>query len=407
MSHLSPSFVRIVTSAPALEAALDEHVCSAPGFYELVDAFGEGSSLRVDALQSAIRAIPGASAARIAIAATRTPALVCALGAAREIREKARAQLGALSPRIARPVRPLRPEPTPWEQRTCRVGSLRVRYVDVGTARAGTVLLVHGHASSLEEGTALIEALCARGFRVLAPDLPWCGYSDAPAELPRATSDRRAPIIDLYVEVCQRFLHAVGVTGDVIGMGGSLGGNVVFRLAHAAPRRFPRNVVWSPGSAWREPPGGEETLLMFAWPDRAGENGFIEWSVTRQGGHWYGPHFPDAARDRALREAELYRRERYSRDFHLAWLYVAIQQLATSLHDIADDVRAEMVILAGEHDVGMGLHEETELLAKKVACLRNADVGHPEVRVARCGHSLHNEMPEALADHAAKLAALR
>src|SRR5262245_1585391 len=77
--------------------------------------------------------------------------------------------------------RPQRVPATPYDQHDLRVGSLRLRYIDVGPTEAeGSVLvLIPGHTSRIEEYDGLVPVL-ARRHRVLVLDFPGSGYSDKP-----------------------------------------------------------------------------------------------------------------------------------------------------------------------------------------------------------------------------------
>src|SRR5689334_2782914 len=82
------------------------------------------------------------------------------------------------------PTRPATVRATPHPQRDVLVNGIRIRYIDVGPTETaaepnGTLLLIHGLSSRLEEYDDIVPSL-ARRHRVLVPDLPGSGYSEKP-----------------------------------------------------------------------------------------------------------------------------------------------------------------------------------------------------------------------------------
>ena len=69
---------------------------------------------------------------------------------------------------------------TPTHYRTQDVDGLKVFYREAGAFAAPTVLLLHGFPTSSHMFRDLIPLL-APHFRVIAPDLPGFGFSDAPS----------------------------------------------------------------------------------------------------------------------------------------------------------------------------------------------------------------------------------
>jgi pimeloyl-ACP methyl ester carboxylesterase len=64
--------------------------------------------------------------------------------------------------------------------RTVDVGGVKIFYREAGPPDAPVVLLPHGYPSSSFQYRALMPALADK-WRLLAPDFPGFGYSEAPA----------------------------------------------------------------------------------------------------------------------------------------------------------------------------------------------------------------------------------
>lgn len=120
-------------------------------------------------------------------------------------------------------------------------GSLRLRVVDVGpedvpaherTSASGTVhatplLLVHGLMTSSYSFRYVVEPLVRAGYRVIVPDLPGAGASDAPARCDVAT----------LAQSMLTLMDALGLERASV-VGNSMGGYVMMRAALDAPERF-------------------------------------------------------------------------------------------------------------------------------------------------------------------------
>jgi pimeloyl-ACP methyl ester carboxylesterase len=143
--------------------------------------------------------------------------------------------------------------------RTTTVDGLRIFYREAGRPDAPAVLLLHGFPTSSHMFRDLIPLLAQR-FRVVAPDLPGFGFSDAPDRAAfNYTFDRLAGVIG-------RFTEAVGLARFALYVF-DYGAPVGFRLALAHPERITAIVSqngnayeeglsegWNPIQAyWREP----------------------------------------------------------------------------------------------------------------------------------------------------------
>ncbi|MCC7077956.1 MAG: alpha/beta hydrolase [Acidimicrobiia bacterium] len=276
------------------------------------------------------------------------------------------------------PTRPRSVPASPYPQQDVQVLGNRIRFVDIGptTPRPGgeagdPLLVVPGHTARIEGFDTFLADLIP-SHRVLVLDLPGSGYSDRPD---------RMYTLDFYEETILSFLDALDVS-TATPVGGSLGGNLVLRLGHRARERFPRLVVWAPGSAWRARPwlgrltrtlGGRLTF----WP-----------SVLVQSRFWYSPDYP--GRRAALDETFAYYREVMCPGFVRMYWGIAADQVATSLFDIAPAITQPVLLMWGDLDNGAGMREG-------VAHLRDLlpDCEFHVFEGAR--HSLETEIPTDLA----------
>lgn len=143
---------------------------------------------------------------------------------------------------------------------TTQVDGLTVFHREAGAADAPVILLLHGFPSSSRMYAPLLERLADR-YRLVAPDLPGFGHSDAPDPARfRYTFDRLADVIAGFVRArdLRRYVLFVQDYGGPIGM----------RLAQAMPERVAGLVVQNAvcheeglGPLW-------ETRRAF-WRDRA------------------------------------------------------------------------------------------------------------------------------------------
>jgi 2-hydroxy-6-oxonona-2,4-dienedioate hydrolase len=272
--------------------------------------------------------------------------------------------------------RPVRVRATKHEQRDATVLSdVRLRYVDVRPAveSGPPVVLLHGIASRIEEYEELIDRLRARR-RVIVMDLPGNGYSDKP-ERPYTLAFLEDSVLGLLdqLSVAQADLA-----------GGSLGGNLVLRLAHRTPQRFRRLVPWAPAGVW-------EPMRFFgflhALLTRAGTALFWP-AVWVQSRFWYHPEWK--GRERALLEAFEHYREIHHPSFVRMYFELCREQVMTSLFPIAPAIPHPTRVVWGDRDHALGMGDGVKRLVKLL----------PEatLRVFRgARHSLAAEAPEELA----------
>ncbi|MBA3279242.1 MAG: alpha/beta hydrolase [Geodermatophilaceae bacterium] len=108
--------------------------------------------------------------------------------------------------------------------RYVEVDGLRIFYRETGTPGAPTMLLLHGFPSASHQFRRLIDAL-GRRYRLIAPDYPGFGYSDAPDSTSTGggfsyTFERLADVIEGFCEQLElsRFVAYVFDFGGPVGM---------------------------------------------------------------------------------------------------------------------------------------------------------------------------------------------
>lgn len=118
------------------------------------------------------------------------------------------------------------------------VDGLTWHHQEGGPREADAVVLVHGLSVASDYMAPTAELLAARGFRVLAPDIPGFGLSDAPSE-PLTVPDMARALAG--------WMDAIGVPRAHF-VANSLGCQVVAALAMDAPRRADRLVLIGPNA---------------------------------------------------------------------------------------------------------------------------------------------------------------
>lgn len=274
--------------------------------------------------------------------------------------------------------RPVNVRATPFPQLDATVLGLRIRYIDVGPTDPGltrdaapVALLIPGHTSRIEEYDGLVPVL-ARRHRVIVLDYPGSGWSEKP--------DREYSLA-LYEDVSIALLDQLGVERAHL-VGGSLGGNLVLRLAHRFPDRFDRLAPWAPGSAWNAQPRIGRVMRAVQgyplfWP--------IVWVQSR---YWYGKDWP--GREAALAETFAYYREVMSPGFVRMYFEMAADQVERTLFDMAPEIQHPTWLGWGDQDNGANMGAGVARLAKLLP--------RCELRVfPGARHSLAAEIPDELA----------
>ncbi len=121
----------------------------------------------------------------------------------------------------------------PVSHRFADVGGLRIFYREAGSPDAPVLLLLHGFPSSSHQYQRLMESLGTR-FRLIAPDMPGFGYSDAPAPLSAGGTQRYS--FDELARLMDAFCEVLGLKRFVLYMF-DYGGPVGLRLIEAHPER--------------------------------------------------------------------------------------------------------------------------------------------------------------------------
>jgi pimeloyl-ACP methyl ester carboxylesterase len=279
---------------------------------------------------------------------------------------------------MAPPTRPVRVPASRYEQRDVGVDGLRIRYIDEGPTETApatrTLVIIPGHTARLEGFDEMVPVL-AEHHRVLVLDLPGSGYSEHPVRS-IASYDLR-----FYEDTIVGFLDVLGVD-RAVPVGGSLGGNLVLRLGHRFPDRFPLLCLWAPGGAWKAKPAlaALSRKLMGQWS--------VWPSVRIQSRFWYAKDFP--GRQQALDETFSYYREIMGPGFvHMYW-GIAADQLAHSLFDIAPSITQPTLLMWGDLDNGAGM-------GKGVARLHELLPDNTFHVFPGARHSVEAEIPEQLA----------
>lgn len=255
---------------------------------------------------------------------------------------------------------------------------LRLRYLDTGEPATGKLplLIIPGHTARIEGFVPMLPMLAAE-HRVLVLDLPGSGESEKP--------DRRYTLA-FYEDTLVALLDALAID-RAIPVGGSLGGNLVLRLGHRFPDRFPQLVLWAPGSAWKAKPGvawltdhvvGSKLLRKaLFWP-----------IVKTQSRFWYSPDYPH--RQQELDETFDYYRRVMSPGFLRMYWGMAADQLRRSLFDLAPTIGQRTLLMWGDQDNGAQM-------GKGVAKLHQL-IPDNELHVfPGRRHSLEAECPDELA----------
>src|SRR4051812_8071101 len=106
------------------------------------------------------------------------------------------------------------PMPIPQvNHRFVDVAGLRVFYRETGPRDAPTLLLLHGFPSASHQFRRLFDALGTQ-YRLIAPDYPGFGQSDAPA--PATAGGTFDYTFDNLAQVVEGFCGAIGLTRFVL-----------------------------------------------------------------------------------------------------------------------------------------------------------------------------------------------
>ena len=166
----------------------------------------------------------------------------------------------------------------PTRYRTVTIDGLNVFYREAGPSNAPAVLLLHGFPSSSRMWQPLIDRIADR-YRMIAPDYPGFGHSDAPP------AGSFSYTFDHIADYIKRFTDAIGLDRYSLVVQ-DYGGPVGMRLAISRPERLSALIVHNAvchedglGPLW-------ETRRAF-WADRARHEqalreNFFSSTATRQ-----------------------------------------------------------------------------------------------------------------------------
>jgi|SRR5579859_1045338 len=141
--------------------------------------------------------------------------------------------------------------------------SLNLFYREAGPKDAPVVLLLHGFPSSSHQYRGLIDRLADK-YRVVAPDLPGFGFSDAPE--PKAfgyTFDHLAEIIESFTDTLNLTRYALYVF--------DYGAPVGYRLAVSRPERVAA-LISQNGNAYEEGLSDGWNPIRAYWENSTAEN---------------------------------------------------------------------------------------------------------------------------------------
>ncbi|MFO1013328.1 MAG: alpha/beta hydrolase [Caulobacteraceae bacterium] len=105
---------------------------------------------------------------------------------------------------------------------------LKVHYRDEGNPNGPVIVLVHGFSASLHAWEPWVGELGA-DYRIISLDLPGHGLTEAPPNYQTSLA--------LYAEVVDEVARRLGVSGQYVIAGNSMGGGVAWTLALAHPDR--------------------------------------------------------------------------------------------------------------------------------------------------------------------------
>jgi pimeloyl-ACP methyl ester carboxylesterase len=328
---------------------------------------------------------------------------------------------------------------------------------------AEVFLYIHGMDSRLEEALDLTHALHALGkqrgknYTVISMDLPTSGYADnidynaiAPLTadghaggginlvdgLTFAPNKYNVPIVDFIEDFIVSFVNTLDRTTHVTQhpiypIGGSLGGNMSFRLGRPRPDApwITTVIPWSPAAIWPSfaDNGPEHAALATSWYLAGGDPtynqetpgsrrsffyGGFDWAskialvYEPSGGgkpqayFWYREGWK--CKPAHVKLARIDRYETYDQNFRRWHWRLGMEQLMFSQQNpvpgtnppqplyLANTKR--MLLLCGMDDTGGNLCQETRDVAPKM----EMTPGHA-LFLQTTGHSIHNERPNFLA----------
>lgn len=154
------------------------------------------------------------------------------------------------------------------------VQGVRVFRREAGPSDAPAVVLLHGYPSSSRMYVPLLRHLATR-YRVVAPDYPGFGHSEAPPP------SRYAYTFDHLAETIEALLDALAIERCVLFMQ-DYGGPVGFRIACRRPDRV-RALVVQNANAYEEGLGPKWAGIARYWSDRAAHGDQVDAFISLEG----------------------------------------------------------------------------------------------------------------------------
>ena len=164
------------------------------------------------------------------------------------------------------------------------IDGMRIFYREAGDAGAPVLLLLHGFPASSFMFRDLIARLSGR-FRIVAPDYPGFGYSDAPkAEGATYSFDFLADIMNRFVEKLELNKYAIYMQ--------DFGGPVGFRLALKHPERVAFFVIQNANAYEEGLPDNFWAPVRELWANPSPENfnKIREAGISREALEWNYTH---------------------------------------------------------------------------------------------------------------------
>jgi pimeloyl-ACP methyl ester carboxylesterase len=172
--------------------------------------------------------------------------------------------------------------------RTQDVDGLKIFYREAGAITAPSVLLLHGFPTSSHMFRDLIPLL-APHFRVIAPDLPGFGFSDAPS------TSHFGYTFDRLTDVMERFTETLGLTRCAIYVF-DYGAPVGLRLAIRHPDQITA-IISQNGNAYEDGLSASWNPIQKYWADPSPENrAALKAFLTPESTKWQYTHGADESR---------------------------------------------------------------------------------------------------------------
>ena len=168
------------------------------------------------------------------------------------------------SPSLASQSRAQPAQRTAVHYRTAQVDGVKIFYREAGPPDAPVLLLLHGFPASSFMYRGLIERLSVE-YRVIAPDYPGFGYSQAPSITEFSyTFDRLAAIVERFTEHLQLARYAIYMQ--------DFGGPVGFRLAVRHPDRITHLIIQNANAYAEGLPDDFWALARTLWQEPSAAN---------------------------------------------------------------------------------------------------------------------------------------